>query len=356
MKKKNDSYGEKLMKIPLGLSSYKEIVTEGYYYVDKTRHIETLENLSTKYNIIFRPRRFGKTLLWDTIRCYYDIAEKNNFDMLFGNTYIGKHKTKLANSYYMLHLNLSWLDTRDSERLETAFGRSVVTRIKSFVGKYGLNITIDENIHFVSYMDRFLNELQSCIPEKSLFILIDEYDHFANSLLSSKEAFQAATSKEGFIRNFYEVIKLHTQTVVSRIYITGVTSLTLDSLTSGFNICENVSDYPILNDALGFTFDEVYDLVNHMGVSDPENVLSILKENYNGYLFSPDSRVRIYNSNMILYFFNSYQNRGFPRNLEDPNIRGDYLKLEAMFDLYAEGIEKKMVLQKLMRGEYMAGN
>ncbi|MGL6200668.1 MAG: AAA family ATPase [Lachnospiraceae bacterium] len=343
-------------KIPLGMSSFSKIILEGYYYVDKTKYIRIIEDFNTKYPVLLRPRRFGKTLFADMLQNYYDVKEKDNFNELFGNTYIGENKTQLANSYYVLHLNLSGLDTRNSDRLETTFDLYIKSEIKNFIKYYEIkDIELSDVEDFVSYTHSFLTQLRG-LGDVKLYIIIDEYDHFANSLLSSQNQFKAATNKDGFVRNFYEVLKKHTNYILDRIFITGVTSLTLDSLTSGFNICTNISNVKAMNGVMGFTQSEVVDMLDYMHIPDGEATLKILKDNYNGYLFSENSQERIYNSNMILYYLDSYlSNERQPTQLADPNITGDYTKLASMLDLYTDSVQKDNVLQNLMSNESVIG-
>lgn len=344
-----------IKKIPIGLSSFSIIQTEGYYYVDKTQYIETIENLNTKYPVLLRPRRFGKTLFLDTLKTYYDVREEENFEKLFGNTYIGKHRTGLANSYYVLQFDFSGLDTRNMANLELSFAANVKASISYFLEYYGIDMQLDLEGNFISYANSFLMQLGNRIGRK-LYIMVDEYDHFANAMLGNKEDFNNATGKDGFIRSFYEVLKRHTTLVLNRIFITGVTSLTLDNLTSGFNIAENVSMYDSLSEAVGFTAEEAMQLINFMNLPDKEETMQLFTEHYDGYVFSNLSAAHMYNSNMILYYMNAYTNMGgLDNNLADPNIVSDYQKLSSMFDLFEDRNEKENVLQRLMMDEGVVG-
>ena len=242
-------------KIPYGISDYHVIQNENFLYVDKTRFIEVLENLNTKYPVFLRPRRFGKTLLVSTLQNYYDKNSADEYDTLFGDTYIGTHKTALANHYYVMRFDFSKLSAESEEMLKKSFYRSVRVVLDDFAVYYGLDITIEENSDYNSadLLDGFLRKVNQFIGRR-LYIMIDEYDHFANAILSNRQTFTKITSKEGFVRSFYEVFKYHTSgSCIDRLFITGVTSLTLDSLTSGFNIAQNVSMFPELNEMAGFT-------------------------------------------------------------------------------------------------------
>jgi len=344
-------------KIPYGISDYQVIQDENYLYVDKTRFIEELEYLSTKYPVFLRPRRFGKTLLVSTLQYYYDKNFADEFDTLFGDTYIGTHKTALANSYYVMRFDFSKLDAGSEEMLKKSFYRSVRVILKDFDAYYGLDISIEDNSDYNSadLLDGFLREANQIIGRK-LYIMIDEYDHFANSILSNRQVFTKITSKEGFVRSFYEVFKTHTSgSCIDRIFITGVTSLTLDSLTSGFNIAKNVSMFPELNEMTGFTSEETKYLLKEADVTNKENIegtMEILTENYNGYRFHKSIENKVFNSNMVLYFLDEYQRaKGLPDQLTDPNMTSDYQKLTAMFDLFDDEETKQTILEQIMSNE-----
>jgi len=341
-------------KVPYGISDYRVIQDENYLYVDKTRFIEELEYLNTKYPVFLRPRRFGKTLLVSTLQYYYDKNCADEFDALFGDTYIGTHKTALANQYYVLRFDFSKLDAESEETLKKSFYRSVLVRLDDFCVYYGLDISITESNDYnvADLLDRFLIKVNQIIDRK-LYIMIDEYDHFANAILSNRQVFAKITSKEGFVRSFYEVFKTHTSgSCIDRIFITGVTSLTLDSLTSGFNIAKNVSMSPKLNEMAGFTSEETKTLLKEAEVTDIEKTMEILTENYNGYRFHKRAENKVFNSNMVLYFLDEYQEeQGIPHQLTDPNMTSDYRKLTAMFDLFEEEETKQAVLEQIMSNE-----
>ena len=191
-------------------------------------------------------------------------------------------------------------------------------------------------------------------PNEKIYIIIDEYDHFANELLGfHTEKFKELVSKNGKIRKWYEVIKEGTETVVDRIFITGVAPITLDSLTSGFNICSDKTRNEILNEMLGFTKEELINLMDAQEISkeEQEKILPVLKENYDGYKFCSFGKKKMYNSNMCLYFFNDYIQLGhFPERLMDMNIASDYSKLSKMLEL-CKGDRKKEILEKTVSGE-----
>ena len=341
-------------KIPYGLSDYKKLAEENYVYVDKTRYIEVLESLNTEYPVFLRPRRFGKSLLVSTLQYYYDIKYAEEFDALFQKTYIGTHKTALANSYYVLRLDFSKLDTDNVQVLKDSFYNSVYSSISFFNKYYLLNIELPtyEKPYIANVLDAFLNEVYLLVGKK-VYVMIDEYDHFANGLLSNTDAFNTITGKDGFVRSFYEVFKTHAGNgCIDRIFITGVTSLTLDSLTSGFNIAKNVSMYPALNEMAGFTYEEVKSLLQEINDTDLEETMMILTESYNGYRFHNRSGSKVFNSNLVLYFMDEYQrSKKIPTHLADSNMRSDYHKLTAMFNLFQDEEARREILEKIMNND-----
>ena len=341
-----------MIKLPYGISNYESIVEDGYLYVDKTRYIEKLEELSDKSIMYLRPRKFGKTLFTSVIEHYYDIKEKEKFNKLFGNTYIGKNPTKLKNSYYILRFNFSGIDTENVESTIRGFRNKTATAMQSFANKYNLEINIDDEKDAEINLDKVLKKVNE-IGEK-VYVIIDEYDHFANELLGfDTSSFKDLISKNGKVRKFYEILKEGTETVVDRIFITGVAPITLDSLTSGFNIGADISQDVRFNEMMGFTQEEVKWIMNKEEINEKEQneLMPIIKENYDGYMFSKNAKEKIYNSNMTLYFFKEYiRFKRIPEKLIDVNIASDYSKLEKMINLY-KGEEKEEIIQKTVIGE-----
>ena len=332
-------------KIPYGISNYKNIIKEQYMYVDKTRFIEILESLNTVYPVFLRPRRFGKSLLVSTLQYYYDKNYADEFDSLFGNTYIGAHKTPLANSYYVLRFDFSKLNTESEERLKESFYKSVRVQLDDFRVCYGLDISIKESNTYnaADLLDGFLMKVKQFIGRK-LYVMIDEYDHFTNAILGSKNT---------FTKNFYAVFKSHTSDgCIDRIFITGVTALTLDSFTSGFNISKNISMFPELNEMVGFTSEETKALLKEISTESLDKTMAVLIENLNGYRFHSRAKSTVFNSNIVLYFMDEYQReKAIPRQLTDPDMRSDYHKLTAMFNLFEEEKAKQLILEKIINNE-----
>ena len=343
-----------MKKLPYGISNYEELVEDGYYYVDKTKYIEKLENLPEKRIIFLRPRKFGKTLFTSTLENYYDIRKKVKFDKLYGDTYIGKNPTKLRNSYYILRFNFSGIDTKDGESTIKGFKREIASSIKLFVEKYKLDFFVNQEDEAENVLDNLFKAFQIQKLGEKIFVIIDEYDHFANELLGFNiEQFENLVSKNGKVRKWYEILKKGTENVVDRIFITGVAPITLDSLTSGFNIGSDKTKNANLNEMLGFTKDELIQMINNQGISEKENkeILPIMKEYYDGYKFSIYGKEKIYNSNMCLYFLNEYIETGrIPESLIDVNIASDYTKLGKMLSLY-KGEEREKIIEKAIIDE-----
>ncbi|SHJ69465.1 AAA family ATPase, partial [Clostridium magnum] len=190
-----------------------------------------------------------------------------------------------------------------------------------------------------------------------IYVIIDEYDHFANEILSFQtELFSSIVSKTGFVRKFYEVLKKGTEFIVKRIFMTGVSPITLDSLTSGFNISDDLTRNDSFNEMMGFTKKEVMDLIKNivpktLKKTELKELLETLQKNYNGYLFASDGKERLFNSDMILYYMKSYMNSGKgPESLIDKNIATDYGKLGKMFDLKNKSANMQ-VLEDVLKGE-----
>jgi hypothetical protein len=346
-----------MLKIPYGESDFRKIVLGNYFYVDRTQYIPVLEQAGS-FLVCLRPRRFGKSLTTTTLRCYYGEQYKKEFQTLFGKYYIGKNPTPEANQYMILHFDFSGIDTRTEESTFEGF----LNRARKGAEKF-----------FMDYPDAFSKEQQKRILTESapnlmadtlltahytnqlkhnIYVLIDEYDHFANELLSFNfHYFSKAVSENGFVRKFYEVLKIATaSSTVYRIFITGVSPLTMDSMTSGFNISTNISLESPFHSLMGFTASEVRGLLLQAQV--PENQLDTLMEDmklwYDGYRFGRDSPEPLYNPNMVLYFVRAYQlSQSYPEDWLDPNIASDYVKIRNLFNIQNNADKYSLILEKL---------
>ena len=343
-----------MKKLPYGISDYERLIENDYYYVDKTKYIEQLEEIAEPYIMFLRPRKFGKTLFTSTIENYYDIKKVEKFEKLYGNTYIGKNPTKLKNSYHILKFNFSGIDTTNEETTIKGFKNEVASSIKLFVEKYGLDFYINNENEAENILDNLIKAFNIQRAEEKIYVIIDEYDHFANELLGfNTNQFKNLVSKNGKVRKWYEILKKGTESVIDRIFITGVAPITLDSLTSGFNIGSDKTQNDNFNEMMGFTEKELIDLMKEQCITEKEQeeILPIMKENYDGYRFSLYGKEKMYNSNMCLYFLNNYlESRRIPNQLIDVNIASDYTKLGKMLDL-CKGEEREKVIEKTVSGE-----
>lgn len=331
-----------LLRLPLGISSFAEIREGGYAFVDKTQTIEKLEKTASPYVLFLRPRRFGKTLLTSMLLAYYDAAFSGRFDQIFGGTYIHGHRTPLQGKYFVLRFDFSGID---SSNLIPGFISRLLRGIRAFFARHPMD---GEDVFFEREYNNpsqlivdFFAKIQPLVGER-LFIIIDEYDHFANNVLAHDKAlFHKITSAEGFLKNFYSTLKAETgpDGVIARIFVTGVTSISMDSMTSGFNIQTNVSQDLNFCDAVGFTESDLLGLlkstvdVERIGCS-VEDAVDRMRDYYNGYRFSPDGELKVYNSAMCLYYLSSLKCRGKePVLMVDPATSPDLSKIEGIFDL-----------------------
>ncbi|MCK8827035.1 ATP-binding protein [Natroniella acetigena] len=339
-------------RIPYGISNFKKLRQNDYLYIDKTDYIEVLEGYGEPYIFFLRPRRFGKSLFLSTLEHYYDLNNKDKFDQLFGKLYIGQNKTDLANSYHILKFDFSGINTATKEQLLEGFRKTVLKALKKFMDQYDLNFDYDQTGMPSEIFNSFLGRVKFKVDNK-IYVLIDEYDHFANELLSFQvDTFEETISKTGFVRKWYEILKQGTADgIVDRIFATGVSPITLDSLTSGFNIASNVTRDKGLNQMMGFSTTEVGLLIDKLIEQPDKGLLEKLKRYYNGYLFNQDATERVFNSDMVLYYFNSYQKKDSePNDLIDSNISSDYAKIRKLFTLKNKKRNYK-ILESVLDGE-----
>jgi len=334
-------------KIPYGISDYAEIAKHNFYYVDKTRFIEKVED-APRFLFLIRPRGFGMSLWLNTMKAYYDVNLADQFDELFGETYIGQHPTEEKNSYLILSFNFSSVDS-DLSKVKTSFEQHCQQVFHSF---YRANKSILgekfllEFEHYktaearIEYIARYCQE-----RNLSIYLFIDEYDNFTNTILSQQgeHSYAEITHGNGFLRLFFNKLKAGTTEVgasFKKIFITGVSPVTLDDVTSGFNIAKNITTDALFNSIIGFTEAEVITMLNHYKeaglINEPnENLLAVMREWYNTYCFSEDSiDHKMYNSDMTLYFVDNYLSQGvIPKVLVDNNIKIDYGKLHHLIIL-----------------------
>ncbi|CAK8725243.1 Putative AAA-ATPase [Candidatus Electrothrix laxa] len=327
------------MKLPYGESNFEKIITQDFLYIDKTEYIAALEE-NGSYNILLRPRRFGKSLFISSLWYYYDINFKEEFDALFGHLAVGENPTPLHNSYQVLSFDFSGIATGNVAIVLRNFTGRVETCLLDFLERYDYGPEAAAEIRAKESPQEKVDCLFRLCREKKIYLLIDEYDHFANAVLGeSLEMFTEIIGKGGVVRAFYETIKIAAgRGTVDRLFITGVTSITLDSMTSGFNIGKNLSFDKEFNQAMGFTRQETEELtrplVDACGLDAPE-VMRILGNWYNGYLFSSRAVEKVFNPDMVLYFIDRFDTAEcrWPEQMLDDNIASDYGKIMRLFGI-----------------------
>lgn len=329
---------KKLKKIPYGISDFEIIRKENYYYIDKTGFIKSLED-SSRYIFFIRPRRFGKSLWLSLMENYYDISKKDLFEKLFKGTYIYDNPTEERNRYLVLSFNFSTVRSH-MEEVENSFDNTIKIASLKFMRKYSNYIKdIDKKYEKIENAKRASETLKYLISfiegEEKIYLLIDEYDNFTNTIISStgQEQYMSITHGEGFYRHFFNVVKSGTSgsgVPISKLFITGVSPVTMDDVTSGFNIGDNITTDITFNEMAGFTETEVKDILKYYKIKDEKDkIIELMKKWYNNYLFSEDGETRIYNSDMTLYFVKEYLKTGkLPKDMADYNIRTDYNKLK----------------------------
>jgi len=338
--------GAPFMRIPYGISDFATIRREGYFYVDKTPFLSVLENsmFGYSYVVFLRPRRFGKSTIISMLSHYYDIAKADQFDALFKGLWIHDHPTEFRNKFLILWLDFSQVATgRGPEALFRTFLEVIRAGVKKFILRYGDRIPnleaflqrLDSYVDPEAILGRLLSVLKS--SGHQLYVLIDEYDHFANRLLAAgdENAYDTIIEDTGFMRSFYATLKSGTGTgTVARLFMTGVTPLMLDDMSSGFNITSNISMSPRFETFAGFTSTDVERAIDEFVVARPElqsemadrqKLFETLKIYYDGYRFSSNATEGLFNSDMVLYFLRELsEHNGFPRELLDRNVRTAY--------------------------------
>ena len=349
----------KEINIPYGESNFEMIRQDNYLYVDKTHFIRQIER--TKRVLYLRPRRFGKSLFISTLECYYDIHRADKFDELFKGLYIHEHPTASRNHYYVLRFNFSGIQTTNIETINRGFLTAVQSALKVFVRKYGFDISLTKNaMEPATILREVLGELEASELQHKVCILIDEYDHFTNAVLSEGlDGFMTLITRGGMVRSFYEVIKIkYEQGVVGRFFMTGVMSVSLDNMTSGFNIATNITTEPAHADMMGFSENEVKRLLVQCELTKDEQteIYDIFKQNYNGYLFSEESDTKVFNSTLIMYYLSHYiVKKRPPKSLIDPNLNQSGTTIQTIVDLKNREANyaavEEIVLNKQISGE-----
>ena len=330
------------LKIPYGVSDFKRLRSEGFYFVDKSAYIRTLE-LCGSFLFFVRPRRFGKSLFLNMLRCYYDLAEKDNFDALFGDLDIGKNPTENRNRYQVLTLDFSQVNKGKGDTLEERFENYIGDRLDEFMLRYGRLYEDDFRAVFASAkpaskFTKLVSRAQT--KDYHLYLMLDEYDNFTNAMLRAEGSvdYRTITHGQGFYREWFKSFKGN----FDRIFMTGVSPVTMDDLTSGFNIASNISQSPLCNSMVGFSEAEVLKLYSDFKGTgmftdgEPADFVRAIKPWYDGYCFARKKRGEesVFNSDMSLYYLNALVQTGEPpEDWVDRNIATDYDKLETIAEI-----------------------
>ena len=330
-------------KIPYGVARFEDVRNENLYYADKTPYLPLLEDTGN-YLFLIRPRRFGKSLFVSMLQAYYDIAKADRFDRLFEGLWIHQHPTPLKNAFQVIYFDFS-LISAGKGKLEENFNTYCAIVMDSFIERYKTYYD-KEFCRKVKDTDNAGTKMKLVNDEAHqkgypLYLIIDEYDNFTNVILSdgSKDLFRNLTHASGFYREYFKLFKA----MFNRVFLIGVSPVTLDDLSSGYNIDWNISQDPRFNAMLGFSEAEVREMFHYYQENgklrpeaDIEAMMAEMKPWYNNYCFSPDclEDERLYNCDMVLYYLRHQVLYGrAPREMVDKNIRTDYKKLKMLADI-----------------------
>ena len=335
---------EEAKRIPYGMMNFVAVREDNCYYVDKTRFIEKIEK-ANKYFFFIRPRRFGKSLTLSMLRHYYDINAVDKFERLYGDLYIGQHPTPNRNKYLIIYLNFAVINA-DLGNYRSAMDSICNTEFNYFCDVYapylpqGIKEEMNKKNGCVEQLDHLYREARK--TDAKIYLFIDEYDHFTNHILSDAarlDEYKGETHGTGYLRTFFDTIKAGTDSAIERVFITGVSPVTLDDLTSGFNIGTNYSLAYSFNEMVGFTEQEVREMLTYYGRHYEFNhtideLIEIMKPYYDNYCFALKAygKTTMYNSNMVLSFLYKYIDEGceLPQQMLEENIRVDYNKLRML--------------------------
>ena len=329
-------------EIPYGRADFRGIRLDGALYVDKTHFIRPLER--QRYVLFIRPRRFGKTCWLSMLECYYSSNARDDFEAVFAGTDIGASPTASRSRYLVLRFNFSGMDAPLAimeERFEECCDIDLHRSLQQNKDLFDASAMRDILAH--SSINTKLRKVFAVASDRGVpvYLLIDEYDNLANAVLArhGETAYHSLTHDEGFYRSFFATLKAGTDTgALERLFITGVSPLAMDDVTSGFNIGRNLSLSPEFNAMLGFTEDEAHDVLRTYHAAGaitetPDDALATMREWYNGYRFSQDAPEDVYNTDMVLYYLaESVGSQRPPRELIDDNVRVDYRKLRHLLN------------------------
>ena len=355
---------EKYKLLPYGISNYAQIKREGLFMVDKTKYLELMEKAG-HFLFLIRPRRFGKSLFLSMMESYYDIESKGSFDHLFGDTYAGSHPTPEHNEYQVLRLDFSkpggtkdTLEENVNGYLDLLYGDFVTRYAKYYPDNY-----VEEYKQQKSTSDRvnYVHQKFETYNIKS-YLIIDEYDNFTNNVLNQhgEAVYHAMTHAEGFYRDLFKKFKGS----FTRILMMGVSPVTMDDVTSGYNIATALTLEKQFNEMLGFSEEEVRNIIRYYNEAgafslDEDETLKAMRPWYDGYCFSEYANVEghhVFNTDMVLYYLKSFLLNGEgPDDMIDPNTKTDYAKLDRVVRLDKIEGDRKGVLLEIAQNGYTYG-
>ena len=347
--------------VPYGVADFATVIEQNLYYVDKTMFIPELEKQPR--NLFFiRPRRFGKSIFLSMLYSYYDCTQSHKFQSLFGNLWIGQHPTPLQGKYQVLFLDFSQI-TGNIDKLETKFNSYLSINLDAFVRQYSeyYQAEMEEILaqeDFEEKMELIFKAAKA--HQYHLYLIIDEYDNFTNVILNERgeKVYHAITHADGFYRDVFKKFKGNFE----RIFMMGVSPVTLDDVTSGFNIGWNISIKPEFDEMLGFSTTDVMEMFTYYkehgsipADSDIDAIVNDMKPWYDNYCFAEEAlkkKTRMFNCDMVLYYLCNYMDNGCsPRQMIDPNTRTDYGKMKKLLQFDKLDGERKGIIRKIAEEE-----
>ena len=352
---------QQVKQVPYGVADFATVIEQNLYYVDKTMFIPELEKQPR--NLFFiRPRRFGKSIFLSMLYSYYDCTQSHKFQSLFGNLWIGQHPTPLQGKYQVLFLDFSQI-TGNIDKLETKFNSYLSINLDAFVRQYSeyYQAEMEEILaqeDFEEKMELIFKAAKA--HQYHLYLIIDEYDNFTNVILNERgeNVYHAITHADGFYRDVFKKFKGNFE----RIFMMGVSPVTLDDVTSGFNIGWNISIKPEFDEMLGFSTTDVVEMFTyykeHGSIpvdSDIDVIVNDMKPWYDNYCFAEEAlkkKTRMFNCDMVLYYLRNYMDNGCsPRQMIDPNTRTDYGKMKKLLQFDKLDGERKGIIRKIAEEE-----
>lgn len=352
--------------IPYGISNFKQIRRENKYLVDKSMYFEKMERTGN-FLFLVRPRSFGKSLFLSMLEAYYDINEKDNFEELFKGTYAVAHPTPNRNQYQVLHLDFSLVGS-DVEHLQESFDYYLGMRCDTFAktyGKYYPDGFVDD-VKRIKHGEQKLNFINDAAHAAGcrLYLVVDEYDNFTNNVLNVKghEAYHALTHGTGFYRDVFKIFK----PMFDRIIMLGVSPITLDDLTSGYNIAKNITMHPAFNQMLGFSEDEVRQMIRYYRYCHvlpttvtEDGIIEEMKPWYDNYCFAEESygaEPSMFNCDMVCYYLSNLIDQGrSPKDMIDPNTMTDYGKMKRLIEIDKLEGERLNIIHDIAEKGYIYG-